>query len=42
MYKDVLYAAAAWMQKSGDVQGWQKIAPAFSALPPSMAVVYRR
>jgi len=43
MSRDGRYAAGAWMRRSGECPGTdgQKIAPAFSALPPSMAVVCR-
>jgi len=43
MVQDVLYAAAAWMQRSDNVQGrnGRKRAAAFPTLPPSMAVVCR-
>ncbi|MCK5092831.1 MAG: hypothetical protein KAR30_09920, partial [Gammaproteobacteria bacterium] len=42
MCMDALYAAVPWMAKSGDVRMTvQKNSHAFSALPPSMAVVCR-
>jgi hypothetical protein len=43
MFRDERYAAGAWMRRSGECSGMngQKIAPAFSALPPSLAVVCR-
>jgi len=43
MSRDGRYVAGAWLRRSDECPGMevQEIAPAFPALPPSMAVVRR-